>query len=446
MVHEVMAMAGVVLPDEVDEQQEVDYIPSSALAILNQSEHAAMVQTANLGSNRRKLSEFESKLFSYANHSQPVALSMFYSLPRAGKQIIGPSVRFAEVVAPCWRNCAVASRMIGDTASTVTAQGIFIDYEANLRNSIEVPRRITDKQGNRYNDDMIITTSNAAMSIARRNAVLKGGVPQALWQPAYEAAQLTAVGKAESHAQRVANAMEYLYKLGVTDWQILNAVGVASTKELETEHLLTLRVLCQEIKQREKTVEQVFGSPYDKEITALFLQLKLNDAQQTMLRNSYMGRAEALVNYLRERVGAARPAAPPPEQRAERAPTEPPPAPAESPLTVEETVAQKSTPAWNERNPISAAPPDDKRDSPAVPDDSVRPAAAPVGPAFDPSKTVWPPPTRQQTSMEPPPRRRGRPTREEAARQAAAAQGSLIPDEGDAQEVDSAGADTSFEL
>ena len=224
-----------ILSPESDFSQEQTDITPSALAILNQSEHASMVASANLPQNRRKLKDFDDKLMAYANHSQPVALSMFYSLPRAGKQIIGASIRFAEIVAPCWKNCAVASRVVGDATDTVTAQGIFIDYEANLRNSIEVPRRITDKDGRRYNADMIVTTSNAAMSIARRNAVLKGGVPQALWSPAYEAAQLTAVGKAVSHAQRVADAMEYLMKLGVTELQALNAVECPSVKDLEKE-------------------------------------------------------------------------------------------------------------------------------------------------------------------------------------------------------------------
>ena len=290
--------AEILAPESEDFRSEQAEITPNALAILTQSEHAAMVSTANLPSNRRKLKDFDDKLMAYANHSQPVALSMFYSLPRAGKQIIGASIRFAEIVAPCWKNCAVASRVVGDATDTVTAQGVFIDYECNLRNSIEVPRRITDKNGNRYNADMIVTTSNAAMSIARRNAVLKGGVPQALWSPAYEAAQLTAVGKAVSHAQRVADCMEYLMKLGVTELQALNAVECPSVKDLEIEHLVTLKVLCQEIKRGDKTIEQVFGSPLDKEIDALLTQLGKNATQQRMLKDSYAGRTKELLEYL----------------------------------------------------------------------------------------------------------------------------------------------------
>lgn len=289
---------------EDDPIEQIEAAPST-LAIITQSEYAAMVATANIKGNRRSVDEFSKKLMLYATHSQPVALGMFYSLQRAGKQIVGPSVRFAEVVAPCWKNNSTGSRIIGETEQTVTAQGVFLDYEANMRNVKEIPRRITSSDGRKFNSDMILTTSKAALSIAYREAILKGGVPQALWTPAYEEAKLTAVGKAMSHSARIDAAMEYLTKLGVTEWQIMNAVGCASPKEMETEHLVTLKVMCEEIKRGDRTIEAVFGSPYDKEIDALFTQLKKNEAEKRLLKGSYMGRAKELVEYLRERVTPA---------------------------------------------------------------------------------------------------------------------------------------------
>ncbi len=292
-------------PDYLDPNEESGEIiqsTPSALAVLNQSEHAAMVITANLPANRRTLGEFGKRLMSYATHSQPVAISMFYTLPRAGKQIVGPGVRFAEIVAPCWKNNSAGSRVMGSTDESVTAQGVFIDYENNVRNTKEIPRRITDKDGRKFNSDMIMTTAKAVLSIAYREAILKGGVPMALWNPAYEQAKLTAVGSAVSHSQRIDAAMEYLNKLGVTEWQICNSVGVTSPKEMEIDHLVTLKTLCEEIKKGARTIEDVFGSPFDKEIEALFTQLKKNETEKGLLRNSYMGRAKDLVEYLRSRV------------------------------------------------------------------------------------------------------------------------------------------------
>ena len=274
----------------------------STLAIITQSEYAAMVATANIDKNKRNIEVFSKKLMAYATHSQPVALSMFYTLPRAGKQIVGPSVRYAEVVAPCWKNNSTGSRMIGNTEDTITAQGVFIDYEFNTRNIKEIPRRITNSQGQKFNSDMILTTGKAALSIAYREAVLKGGVPMALWNPAYEQAKLTAVGSAVSHAARIDAAMEYLTKLKVTEWQICNAVGVTSPKELEIDHLVTLKTLCEEIKKGARTIEEVFGSPFDKEIESLFTQMGKNETEKRLLKQSYMGRAKELVEYLRGRL------------------------------------------------------------------------------------------------------------------------------------------------
>ena len=289
-------------PQSEDASSEIVQVQPTALAVLNQSEHAAMVVTANLPANRRKLDEFQKKLMAYATHSQPVALSMFYTLPRAGKQIVGPGVRFAEVVAPCWKNNSTGSRIVGCTDDTVTAQGVFIDYEANMRNVKEIPRRITDKDGRKFNADMILTTSKAALSIAYREAILKGGVPMALWSPAYEQAKLTAVGHAVSHAARIDAAMEYLTKLGVSEWQIMNSVGCSSPSELEIDHLVTLKALCEEIKKGTRTIEEVFGSPFDKEIEALLTQMKKNETEKRLLRDSYMGKAKDLVEYLRGRL------------------------------------------------------------------------------------------------------------------------------------------------
>ena len=300
-----MATEEYLQPDSEDDPVEAIEAAPSTLAIITQSEHAAMVATANLRGNRRSIDEFSKKLMLYATHSQTVALSMFYSLPRAGKQIVGPSVRYAEIVSPCWRNNSTGSRLVGETDQTVTAQGVFLDYESNHRNVKEIPRRITDKDGRKFNSDMILTTSKAALSIAYREAILKGGVPQALWNPALEEAKLTAVGKAMSHTARIEAAMEYLTKLGVTEWQILCAVGCASPKDMETEHLVTLKVMCEEIKRGDRSIEQVFGSQYDKEIDALFTQLGKNETEKRLLKNSYMGRAKELVEYLRERVAPA---------------------------------------------------------------------------------------------------------------------------------------------
>jgi hypothetical protein len=82
-------------------------------------------------------------------------------------------------------------------------------------------------------------------------------------------------------------------------------VGVTSPKELEIDHLVTLKTLCEEIKKGSRTVEEVFGSQFDKEIESLFTQLKKNETEKRLLKQSYMGRAKELLEYLRERIAPA---------------------------------------------------------------------------------------------------------------------------------------------
>ena len=85
----------------------------------------------------------------------------------------------------------------------------------------------------------------------------------------------------------------------------LNSVGVSSPKELEVDHLVTLKALCEEIKKGQRTIEEVFGSPFDKEIEALFTQLGKNETQKRLLKESYMGRAKDLLEYLRGQVSGS---------------------------------------------------------------------------------------------------------------------------------------------
>lgn len=291
--------------DEVANVETSELRESSALAVLNQSEYLAMVEIAR--KYPRSLKRFEERLDQYANHSERVALSMFYSIPRDKKQIVGASIRFAEILVPCWGNCAAGTRPMGETRETVTSQGLFFDYENRMKIAVEVPRRITDKYGNRYGADMIMTTSNAANSVAYRNAILRG-VPRALWMEAYEKAILTAAGKSKSHKQAVEEALDAFHKIKVTDWMIFNVLNITGPSEIEPIHIVTMRVLYDEVRKGDKSIEEIFGSESDKEIDALFAELKYNGQQQTRTRETYIGRSKELVEYLRGRTGKAAPA------------------------------------------------------------------------------------------------------------------------------------------
>jgi hypothetical protein len=135
------------------------------------------------------------RIFSLATLDRESAEESMYALPRGGKPITGPSIRFAEVVKQAYGNCRAAARVVhvDREEKFVEAEGIFHDLETNVATTARVRRRIVDSKGRLYSDDMIIVTGNAACSIALRNAIM-GGVPKPLWRRAYEAVQGTIKG------------------------------------------------------------------------------------------------------------------------------------------------------------------------------------------------------------------------------------------------------------
>ncbi len=100
-----------------------------------------------------------------------VAKTLWYSLPRKDKIIEGPSIRLAELFQTAWGNLRVQSRIKEITNTQVVAECVAYDMEKNVMVGTEVRKRIVDKYGNRYSEDMIIMTANAAISVARRNAI-----------------------------------------------------------------------------------------------------------------------------------------------------------------------------------------------------------------------------------------------------------------------------------
>lgn len=189
------------------------------------------------------------------------AASCMYKLPRGGKSIEGGSVRFAEMLAYSWGNCRVGARVVAVEAEYVIAQGFFFDLERNSALSFEVKRRITDRNGKRYDADMIGVTGNAACGVAYRNAVLKC-VPKPFWQGAYDAAVKVVRGTGTTLKANVETAMAYAGKFGVSEVQILAALGVTSVAEITQDHLVDLRGMLQSIKDGETTIDAVFPAEH----------------------------------------------------------------------------------------------------------------------------------------------------------------------------------------
>lgn len=225
---------------------------SSALAQLNSSEIDIQIRTAN--AYPRSITTFKRQVLEMATADEKTASGMFYKLPRGGKMIEGPSVRLAEVAASSYKHLRFGSRIISIEQKIVTAQGYCFDLENNIAVAVETQRRITKKDGTRYDDDMIQIACAAAKSIALREAVFKI-IPRAYINEAYEQAKLTSLGKGKTMSERRQSMLEWWQKKGATPEVVFSAIGVKGVDDLGNEELITLNGLATAVKDGEITFE-----------------------------------------------------------------------------------------------------------------------------------------------------------------------------------------------
>jgi hypothetical protein len=192
-----------------------------------------------------------------ATRDPATAAGCFYSIPRGGKQIEGPSVRLTELAARYWGNIEAASRIVDIGETHVTAQGVAWDLETNYTFSTEVRRRITDKSGRRFNDDMIGVTANAAASIAYREAVLRV-VGKLELDPIWRQCRDVAVGDSRSMADQYNGAIEHFAKAGISEERILASLGVTRKAEVTPEHIGALRGTANALRDGEISIDTAF--------------------------------------------------------------------------------------------------------------------------------------------------------------------------------------------
>lgn len=251
-----MENTDILVPENEVQQTEIVQISSAeSLAALNRSEIDVQISTAK--AYPRNIAKVLNNIETLATMDEETAASCFYILRRQGKVIEGPSVRMAEIIASSWGNLRVQSRIIGDDGKMITAQGVCHDLESNYATSTEVKRRITDKHGKTYNEDMKTVTGNAACAIAMRNAVMKV-VPAALIKKVLNKAKLVSIGESISLETSRANMLAYFEKLGVDNQHIFDYLSVEKIDEIDIDMVVELRGLATALKEGTTTVQETF--------------------------------------------------------------------------------------------------------------------------------------------------------------------------------------------
>lgn len=223
------------------------------------------IQIATAKQYPRDLNATLNKIATYATMDKETAEDCFYVLRRQGADgtsnvIEGLSVRMAEIIAGAWGNLRVATRIIGNDGRMITAQAICHDLETNLAVSKEVKRRITNKYGKTFSEDMQVVTGNAAASIAFRNAVL-AVIPKAVTKRVINEVKKVALGQAIDLEQSRQNVLAYFGKLGVKQEDVFIYLGVKSAEEIDKQMIFELRATRNAIEEGTTTVQETFIKP-----------------------------------------------------------------------------------------------------------------------------------------------------------------------------------------
>jgi hypothetical protein len=226
-----------------------------ALAQLNSAEINQQILAAH--AHPRQIVPFRRNMRALVEYDTATAISCLYALKRGNKVIEGPSIRFAEAALQCWGNARAAKRPVDIGTEFVTAQGLFYDLERNVAIAFEVMRRITDKEGNRFNEDMIGVTMGAAGSIAYRNAIL-AGIPKIAWNEAYQSAKNLAIGRGESITVKRDAMLKAFAPVGVDPGMIFALLGVKGVDDVSIENMILLAGILNRIRDGETTVEREF--------------------------------------------------------------------------------------------------------------------------------------------------------------------------------------------
>lgn len=213
------------------------------------------VKTARL--YPRVISQFREELRELVGSTPEIAHTMNYRIPRGKdddgnqKWIEGPSVRLAEAAVASWGHTRSGAMVVGADATHVIARGFCHDLQKNNFVAFEQKRRITSKNGTRFNEDMITVTGAAASKIAWRNAIF-GVIPRSYVEEARQYAKAVAAKSITSVVDSRKAALEWWTKNGGTEIQMLALFNRRKLEDMTVEDLLNLKSIKTSIEVEER--------------------------------------------------------------------------------------------------------------------------------------------------------------------------------------------------
>lgn len=195
-----------------------------------------------------------------ATMNQETAQSCSYALPRGGKPITGPSVHLAKIIVSNWGNMRTEAKVVQITDKQVISRGTCWDLETNVASAFEVRRSIIGKNGQRFSDDMITVTGNAANSIAYRNAVF-AVIPKAITDRVYYAAQKFITGDLSDSDKllkvRTGILNNFKNNYGITEEEVVKMCGRQTVNQIGADEISMLMGTIQALKDGDTTVDEL---------------------------------------------------------------------------------------------------------------------------------------------------------------------------------------------
>lgn len=241
--------------------------PVQLVQSLDRAERANIdIQVSTAKQYPRSISRCVNNAIAIATMDKETAQSCGYALPRGGKPITGPSVHLAKIIAQQYGNLRAEAKVVEITDKQVVSRGTAWDLENNYAVSFEVRRSIIGRNGNRFSDDMITVTGNAANSIAYRNAIF-GIVPKSITDKAYKAAQHLITGDLsdeEKLIKRRDGAIKHFTDTyGITEEEVIKLCGKHTVNQIQADEIALLLGFAQSLKDGDTTVEELMA-PFRK--------------------------------------------------------------------------------------------------------------------------------------------------------------------------------------
>lgn len=211
---------------------------------------------ANAKQHPRDIKNVLANIRKLATIDEDTADGCFYAVMKDGKIIEGVSVRLVEIMALCWGNLRISTRIKANDGRMITAQSTCHDLENNYSVSVESQRSILAPNGSSESGNMQVLSGSAASSVAFRNAVLKV-IPKTITQKVIAEIREFVLSGTDIE-DKLNTTLNWFQQKGVSKEKILAYLNIGTISEINKEKLLTLRATMNAINESSATVNELF--------------------------------------------------------------------------------------------------------------------------------------------------------------------------------------------